>query len=1161
MQRIRAAMTFFAVSIALMLAAAGLSAQTTGDATASSVRTTAVATPERIKSLQQRVEASTDLSDADVSQIAELAQQALADLKAAEQSIQQAHEFEQRAAAIEQDRIDLERGLSEPNASPPVAVGRPVSELESERVEVEARIAQLENQLKESTVDPAARSARRKAARTLVTELPLRAAEIDKKLTSPALDGETPLLTEARRLAIESQKQLVAARLNAAQRELALFDAEDAVNLPTLRRDTYTRRLNAAQEQLDLLGAEVNRRRQEEAEQRAREARQAAIDAQPLLKEVLKESEEIIRSEQELRSRHEDVKELLQHAEDRTEEVNRDAREAERLDREVGLEKMGIWLRKQRDSLVDVESLREQLTEHTGHLVEAELAFYERRDQLAELADVEARADVLTEQAANQGAADLEQFRAEAIQVFRSQSINLLKLVDEYDGYTATLADLDRQQKLLDQAASEYSEFLDERILWVRSHQPITLDLLRKGKETLAGVLSPQSWLMIAETFVRDAAGHGPLYAGVGLLLIVLWIRRRRHSRRLRSVAQRASGRVTTSIAPTIECLMLTSGLAIIWPGLILFLAWRLYESTINSPQQQWAAMSLAQLASVAFLVEFVRQSMRPSGLAEAHFHWDQRTVRRVRGLLRSLMIFGLPLATVVACLHQQDPGSRGDTVERLFFVAAMVVLLCFAHGLLHPSRGALCKTEALQDGGWIDRFHSLWYLLGIGVPLVLAAFSVLGYYDTAVELAVKVQQTVWVLIAGIYLHALFGRWLMLRHRRLRIELARETIAAAHGEQQTCEESGAPLPEAVADGADLESSNKQSHRLVRTSILVLAIGGLWLLWADVLPALRFLDRWPLWETTQQVVRFDTDETTGETDSRTDFEVHAVTIASLAHVLFIIVLTTTAARNLPGLLEISVLHRLPIDRSTAYAVTSLTRYALILMGVILASQTLGIGWSKVQWLAAALTFGLGFGLQEIFANFVSGLIILFEQPVRVGDVVTIDNVSGVVNRIRIRATTIVDWDRKEYIVPNREFITGRLLNWTLSDKLNRVVINVGVAYGTDTSLVRATIMQVLDEHENVLADPAPLVSFESFGDSALDFVVRAYLPSLDQRLETIHQLHVQIHDRLAAAGIEIPFPQRDLHVRNQALVDQLAQESLSTNGHSDPSATETADRTS
>jgi potassium-dependent mechanosensitive channel len=175
-------------------------------------------------------------------------------------------------------------------------------------------------------------------------------------------------------------------------------------------------------------------------------------------------------------------------------------------------------------------------------------------------------------------------------------------------------------------------------------------------------------------------------------------------------------------------------------------------------------------------------------------------------------------------------------------------------------------------------------------------------------------------------------------------------------------------------------------------------------------------------------------------------------------------------------------------------------------------------------------GLGFGLQEIFANFVSGLIILFERPVRVGDIVTVDDISGVVSRIRIRATVITDFDRKELIVPNREFITGRVLNWTLSDQMNRVVINVGVAYGSDIDRVRDLLVKTASDNSFVLADPAPMATFEGFGDSSLCFVLRCYLPNLENRSSVVHDLHTKIHDRCRDEGIDIAFPQLDLHIR-------------------------------
>jgi potassium efflux system protein len=198
----------------------------------------------------------------------------------------------------------------------------------------------------------------------------------------------------------------------------------------------------------------------------------------------------------------------------------------------------------------------------------------------------------------------------------------------------------------------------------------------------------------------------------------------------------------------------------------------------------------------------------------------------------------------------------------------------------------------------------------------------------------------------------------------------------------------------------------------------------------------------------------------------------------------------------------------------------------------------------------MTVGLGFGLQEIFANFVSGLILLFERPIRVGDVITLGDITGTVSNIQIRATTVTNWDRKELIVPNKELITGRLLNWTLSDKTNRIVINIGLAYKTDPLVAREIILSTVQSHENVLEDPGPNVTFEGFGDSSLSFVVRAYVATLDVRLSTVNDLHASIHKRLSQAGIEIAFPQLDLNLREIPKGQPLSTPTLRAEQHPD-----------
>jgi potassium-dependent mechanosensitive channel len=1109
----------------------------------------AAVTQQQIDGFQQKIAAQSELSEDEKKELDDLVAQATSDLKTAETARAQAAEAELQAANIPGVQSSLEQQLAKPTVAATIAPELSLSDLEAEQLKLQADIARIEQDLKQPTIDLAARTATRTSLRTALTELAALLNEIDQKLQEPPPETEAPLLSEARKLALAAQKQSVEARLNAARKELARYDASDAANLPSLRREAATRDLNAKRRRLEAVRNEINARRQAEAERRAREARLKALSADPVLKPIFEKNQEIARTEQELRIQHEDDKELLDEVEAELKKVEEDFAEARKLDEDVGLEKRGIWLRKQRENLRELEDLHQRVSERTDRATDVLFSFYERTDELSGLNDIEAVADALTAEAATAGTIDHDKFREDAVQVLRSQAVNLSKLVDEYAAYSDTLDLLASQTIKLRTEATQFADFLDERILWVRSHLPLSLASLASESRTLSEVLSVQTWISAAKSLGWDAADHLLLYGNVALLLGFLLLRRGRFGRQLQDVARRAGGRVNVSMAPTVHCLILTILLALVWPGLILFVAWRLHESTISSPQLHVAALNLMRLASLFFLLEFVRQTIRPLGLADAHFDWNGKTLRGVRHVLRIVMLVGLPLAAAAACLHQQEQGSRRDDVERLLFIAALLVLLLFSHMMFHPKRGALSQLKALQDGGWFDRLSYLWYVLGLAVSIALIVLTALGYFDSAVRLAIRVQRTAWLIVGAVYLHALIGRWLMLRHRRLRIDEARERLAAAQETAAGSPEGGAPLPDVDTARADIDAINEQSYRLLTTMLAVGCLVGLWWIWVDVLPAIRFLDRWPLWNTTVQTLVTETNAA-GDTINRPDYEVHSVTVVSLIQLLVIVLLTATAARNVPGLLEMSILARLPIDRSTAYAVTSLTRYALVLIGLILAGQSLKLSWSNIQWLAAALTFGLGFGLQEIFANFVSGIIILFEQPVRVGDIVTIDGVSGVVNRIRIRATTIVDWDRKEYIVPNREFITGRLLNWTLSDKMNRVVVNVGVAYGSNVPQVREVILKVLEEHPNVLTDPAPLVTFESFGDSALNFVARAYLPSLDNRLATIHDLHAAIHDRLAQAGIAIPFPQRDLHLRTSVTIDEAARGHLASNGRSE-----------
>ena len=312
-------------------------------------------------------------------------------------------------------------------------------------------------------------------------------------------------------------------------------------------------------------------------------------------------------------------------------------------------------------------------------------------------------------------------------------------------------------------------------------------------------------------------------------------------------------------------------------------------------------------------------------------------------------------------------------------------------------------------------------------------------------------------------------------------------------------------------GLDITDVSRQARELTAVIFLVVAVGILLSIWQYILPATKIMDDIQLWDV--------------QVSGRTEF----VTLRDVMFSTIMFALTYFGVRNMPGMLELLLLQRLPLDAGARYAVTSIFRYILLVIGAILALGYLKIPWSNYSWLVAAISVGLGFGLQEIVANFVSGLILLLERPVRVGDVVTIDGTTGVVSRIQMRATTVTNWDNQELVVPNKDLISGKLLNWTLSSVVNRLSLKFGVAYGTDPAFVRQIVLDEISTNRALLQEPKPMVTFEQFGDSSLNFTLRCCVSTIERRWQIVHDLNVAINKILKEHDIEIPFPQRDLHI--------------------------------
>lgn len=580
----------------------------------------------------------------------------------------------------------------------------------------------------------------------------------------------------------------------------------------------------------------------------------------------------------------------------------------------------------------------------------------------------------------------------------------------------------------------------------------------------------------------------------------------------------------TDKLSYTFEAILLTVLLAAQWPLLLAIVGALLQESLQSTDFSRAVGEVLLRLSIALFSLRAFKMICLPHGLADAHFKWPESSLSLLRKELHRFTLIAMISAFVAMLSIRVAPVTQGGALAILAFIVLLVALAFFLFQVFHPRRGAFHQYLDRHPKSTLTRLRYLWFSLVVGGPLVFAGLAVDGYIYTAGTLLIKMTTTLWLILDLVLIQQFALRWLLLMHRRLALKAAIERREAARVQaEEKAREAGEEVPTLSDEGVlsveeaqvDLNALSVESKKLLNLALGLAGLAGLWFIWSDLFPAFSIFEDVVLWTRSATVSGVE--------------ENIPVTLVDVAFTLLIIVVTILAIKRLPSLLEIILLQRLDMTPGSRYAAKALVSYTIGTIGVLYALQVIGFSWSKIQWLAAALTVGIGFGLQEIVANFISGLIILFERPIRVGDVVTIGDTDGVVTKIQIRATTIRNWDRKELLVPNKEFITNRLLNWSLSDPITRVHVPVGIAYGSDVQKAMKLMVEAASENKFVLDDPKHYVIFTLFGDNSLNLELRAFLGTIEDRLLVVSQLHEAINTKFNEAGIVISFPQRDVHL--------------------------------
>lgn len=970
---------------------------------------------------------------------------------------------------------------------------------------------------------------------TELVEVEDRLREIEEELEEASASGEGRDLMVAHQVFLLCRRQRAESERRALQAESAWYESGTAADLLDTQQELETKTLTLRTAELEILQKELVKRRGDEADQRVRRAQVSlngvSADLKPIAERNLAlaiEHREVTHKLHENSGRRETMSNSFNELEKEfatTRKMTKKMKDAP--------DAIGQLLRQQRTKLADVRMIRSNLSHRNDIMRDVRMRQFQLGLDIDSLIDLDAAA---VKQAEEVDAAKQNKSVAAGLKKLLGEQRELLKdLESEYRKYLSELLEMDVVDKGSLKLTTEFSNYIDERVLWIRSGQMFNIDQVTKLTKSLQWLTDRKSWNAVVEAIRVDISRRTLTWISAAACL-VLWVFLNPILRGLlRNRGHVASQLNCRDLGPTLQSVAITFFLAAGLPCVLWFVGYRLDHGASSSPFVHAFAAGLHRIAMFALPLEMIRVICFRGGVGELHFDWPLELVNRWRRNLNWFLPVSGVLIGLIGFVEGTADEHRMDSVGRSTYLV-FTLLACIFSMIVIRRSGIRATTPdgyvAPDSDVWSERFWKYTPRLAISICIGLFALGFSGYFYTALQLTWRIEQTAWLAVGLILLRSVIRRWIALERRRMAI-LQDEELQSITESARAPGVSGHntflfPRWHWPDFRLNLTQIVTQMRRLLDTGLITAGLIGLWVVWADVTPALNILDSFTLWETTVEANISVADGEDGFV-SQLIKRPKKVTAADMGLALVVVGIAVIAGRNIPGLVEVILLEHLSVDAGARFAVTCLVRYVIFTVGVIFAFSQISIGWANVQWLVAAASVGLGFGLQEIFGNFVSGIILLFERPMRVGDVVTIGDTTGTISRIRFRATTILDGDRKELIVPNKEFITGKLLNWTLSDRVNRVTVKVMVSGGNDPQKVRKVLLDVATHHPLLLKEPAPSATLEDL-NGGLTFILRGFLAALDGRSTAIHDLYAMIHDRFRLEGIEMPCPSQEVFVR-------------------------------
>ncbi len=919
------------------------------------------------------------------------------------------------------------------------------------------------------------------------------------------------LAIKSTRQAAQAQNQMLVMELGSHQYKLAYIRS---------RYDYAIAEIAILQARIETVEQFLNQYRETEANQFSREmadALHAAAGKHSLILDTIRENLNLGNEYKNISLGIASARAQRDEVELKTQQINHQAEKAQRMLSLTGISpNLVSALREQRRALYAFTDSLVLTQNHLNQQGDLSVRQFETGESLKALQDIHQAVEnkLLAYSLDSDSSHEIMSTKIELLLLFKQQHDQLEKINQTYTEYLGILEHLGINTQQLTKISDRYANYLDKNLLWVKSASPLTMDYLSHLNNALIWLFTTDHWHN-AMTSVLPAARQQLVKTCLILLTMLgLLTARPAIKKRLQLIEERVGLAYSDTINYTFENIVLIILLVIPIVICVYFIGWLLVHSGDGNAFNRALGNALISISTPVFFLQAFYHFFTTGGIADKQLRWPECSISIMRTQIRWLRFVAVGCLFLIALTNHQNIINYSASIGRLALIILLIAISVALSKTLHPGSGVLRRHLNNHPHTWLSKTSFFWYPLVSLMPLVFAIIAAMGYVVSALELEHRMVASIRLILIAIIVHELALRGLRLFNRNLAIKKYLEKKQSDKTAQVSGEVGETILP-TNPDELDISTINKQTRRLLWLSVMTACLFGFWLVWKDLLPALGILEDFELWKKSLIIAGVST--------------LHPVTLAHLLRALSYLVFAIVAIKNLPGVLEVLILNRLTIETGSRFALIQLINYSLIAITIVMVASELGGQWSQVQWLVAALGVGLGFGLQEIFANFVSGIILLFERPIRIGDTVTVGDVTGTVSRIQIRATTVTDWDRKDLVVPNKNFITDQLVNWTRTDNITRIVINLGIAYGSDTQTAHDIITKILKQHPMVLSDPQPMVFFIGFGDSSLDFEIRLFVKDVINRLPLIHDMHMKIDAAFRENGIEIPFPQRDLHL--------------------------------